>query len=196
MKGKVVNLLAKGTGSNVNCQNIFKGLGLFDQIKPRYLGFSAAGRALGDRQVDVFCSAGAPFKIPALTELSMRKPVRYISMTEAEQKQLTSKYKFYAPKTIPVQKDVKGMTEPARSFAYDVFWLVHKKVSDDAVYNMVKIAASPENLKKLAATAGYWKTLSGNFGALSTHKMFVHPAAARYWRERGVTVPDNIVKGF
>ena len=63
----------------------------------------------------------------------MRKPVRYISMTEAEQKQLTSKYKFYAPKTIPVQKDVKGMTEPARSFAYDVFWLVHKKVSDDAI---------------------------------------------------------------
>ena len=88
------------------------------------------------------------------------------------------------------------MTEPARSFAYDVFWLVHKKVSDDAVYNMVKIAASPENLKKLAATAGYWQTLSGNFGARSTHKMFVHPAAARYWRERGVTVPDNIVKGF
>ena len=81
-------------------------MGLFDQIKPRYLGFSAAGRALGDRQVDVICSAGAPFKIPALTELSMRKPVRYISMTEAEQKQLTSKYKFYAPKTIPVQKDV------------------------------------------------------------------------------------------
>ena len=196
MKGKVVNLLAKGTGSNVNCQNIFKGLGLFDQIKPRYLGFAAAGRALGDRQVDVFCSAGAPFKIPALTELSMRKPVRYISMTEAEQKTLTSKYKFYAPKTIPVQKDVKGMTEPARSFSYDVFWLVHKKVSDDAVYNMVKIAAAPENLKKLAATAGYWKTLSGNFGALQTHKMFVHPAAARYWRERGVTVPDNIVKGF
>lgn len=196
MKGKVVNLLAKGTGSNVNCQNIFKGLGLMDSIKPRYLGFAAAGRALGDRQVDVFCSAGAPFKIPALTELSLRKPVRYISMSEAEQKKLTTKYKFYAPKTIPVQKDVKGMTEPARSFAYDVFWLVHKKVSDDAVYNMVKIAADPANLKKLAATAGYWKTLSGNFGSLKTHKMYVHPAAARYWKERGVNVPSEIVKGY
>lgn len=196
MKGKVVNLLSKGSGSNVNCTNIFKGLGLLDQIKPRYLGFAASGRALGDRQIDVFCSAGAPYKIPALTELSLRKPVRYISMSEAEQKKLTSAYKFYAPKTIPVQKDVKGMTTPARSFSYPVFWYAHKQMSDDAIYNMVKIAATPANLKKLASTAGYWKTLSGDFEALKAHKMWVHPAAARYWKERGVNVPAELIKGF
>lgn len=196
MKGKVVNLLNKGSGSNVNCTNIFKGLGLLSQIKPKYLGFSASGRALGDRQIDVYCSAGAPYTIPALTELSIRKPVRYISLTEAEQKKLTSAYKFYAPTTIPVQKDVRGMKTPARSFSYPVFWYVNKSMSDDAIYNMVKIAATPANLKKLASTAGYWKTLSGNFDALVTHKMWVHPAAAKYWRERGVKVPQEIVKGF
>ncbi len=94
MKGKVVNLLAKGSGSNVNCQNIFKGVGLLDKIDARYLGFSAAGRALGDRQIDVYCSAGAPFTIPALTELSLRKPVRYIGMTADEQRKMTSNYQF------------------------------------------------------------------------------------------------------
>jgi len=196
MKGKVVNLLAKGSGSNVNCANIFKGLGLYDKITPRFLGFAASGRALGDRQIDVFCSAGAPFTIPALTQLSVRKPVRYISMTEAEQATLTNAFKFYAPMTIPVQKDVKGMTEPARSFSYPVFWYVHKQMSDDAVYNMVKIAADPGNLKKLASTAGYWKTLNADFSALQVHKIWVHPAAARYWKERGITVPAEIVKGF
>lgn len=196
MKGKVVNLLAKGSGSNVNCANIFTGLGLFEQIEPRYLGFTAAGRALGDRQIDVFCSAGAPFKIPALTELSLRKPVRYISMTEEEQATLVKKHKFYSPMMIPHQKDVKGMEGPARSFSYDVWWLVNKKMSDDAVYNMVKIAAEPANLKKLASTAGYWKTLSGNFTPLKAHKIFVHPAAARYWKERGVDVPQELVQGF
>jgi TRAP transporter TAXI family solute receptor len=196
MKGKVVNLLSKGSGSNVNCTNIFKGLGLLDQIKPRYLGFAASARALGDRQIDVFCSAGAPYKIPALTELSLRKPVRYISMSASEQKKLTSAYKFYAPITIPLQKDVKGMTEPARSFSYPVFWYAHKQMSEDAIYNMVKIAATPANLKKLASTAGYWKTLSGDFEALKAHKMWVHPAAARYWKERGVNVPAELIKGF
>lgn len=196
MKGKVVNLLAKGTGSSVNCKNIFIGLGLFDNIEARYLGFSASARALGDRQIDVYCSAGAPFTIPALTQLSIRKPVRYISMTEAEQKKLTSKHKFYAAKTIPVQKDVKGMTAPARSIAYDVWWIAHKKLPGEAIYAMLKVVANPNNLKKLASTAAYWKTLSGNFDALKAHKMWVHPAAARYWKEHGANVPSEIVKGY
>ncbi|MEE9256425.1 MAG: TAXI family TRAP transporter solute-binding subunit [bacterium] len=203
MAGKVVSLLKQGTGSHVNCRNIFSTLGLYDKanpknskIKPRYLGFSAAGRALGDRQIDVYCSAGAPFTIPALTRLSISKPVRYISMTTAEQKKITSSFKFYVPKTIPVQKEVKGMKEPARSIAYDVWWFAHKQMSNEAVYNMLKVIASPENLKQLTKTAKYWRDLSGKFDALVQHKIFVHPAAARYWKERGVNVPAEVVKGF
>ena len=196
MVGKRVNLLKQGTGSHVNCKNIFAAVGLLDKIQPRYLGFSASGRALGDRQIDVYCSAGAPFTIPALTRLSIQKPVRYISLSEAEQKNVTSAHKFYVPITIPVQKEVIGMKAPARSIAYDVWWIAHKQMSNDAVYNMLKVIASPENLKQLTKTARYWRDLSGNFNALKVHKIWVHPAAARYWKERGVKVPAEVVKGF
>ncbi len=203
MAGKVVSLLKQGSGSHVNCRNVFNSLGLYNiadpnssKIKPRYLGFAASGRALGDRQIDVFCSAGTPFTIPALTRLSISKPVRYISMTAEEQKKITDKFNFYVPKTIPVQKEVKGMNAPARSIAYDVWWIAHKKMSNDAVYNMLKVIASPENLKQLTKTAKYWRDLSGNFNALEQHKIYVHPAAARYWKERGVKVPGGVVKGY
>lgn len=196
MKGKVVNLLSRGSGSNVNCMNVFKALGLMEQIDARYLGFAASARALGDRQIDVFCSAGVPFVIPALTQLSVSKPVRYISMTEEEQKKLTGSFRFYSPVTIPVQKDVQGMDAPARSIAYDVWWMVHKQMSDDAVYEMLKVIAAPENLAQLTKAATYWKDLGGNFDALVEHQILVHPAAAKYWSERGVKVPTAIVKGF
>lgn len=196
MKGKIVNLLNKGSGSNVNCNNIMKGAGIADQIDARNLGFSASARALGDRQIDVYCSAGAPFTIPALTQLSITKPVRYIGLSDAEQANVIKTNPFYAAVTIPVQKDVRGMTEPAKSIGYDVFWMVYKTVSDEAVYDMLKVAAAPDNLKKLAATAGYWKTLSGNFGNLKALKIPVHPAAAKYWGERGVDVPGEVVQGF
>ena len=73
MIGKKVNLLNKGSGSNVNCRNIMEGAGILDKIEVRNLGFSDSARALGDRQIDVFCSAGAPFLIPALTQLSITK---------------------------------------------------------------------------------------------------------------------------
>lgn len=203
MAGKVVSLLKQGSGSHVNCRNVFSALGLYNvkdpkssKIQARYLGFAASGRALGDRQIDVYCSAGAPFTIPALTRLSISKPVRYISMTAEEQKKITDMYKFYVPKTIPVQKDVKGMDAPARSIAYDVWWIAHKQMSNDSVYNMLKVIADPDNLKQLTKTARYWQDLSGNFDALKAHKIYVHPAAARYWKERGVKVPDEVVKGF
>ncbi|KPK18570.1 MAG: hypothetical protein AMJ67_09520 [Betaproteobacteria bacterium SG8_41] len=196
MKGKVVNLLSRGSGSNVNCVNVMKALGMMDNIEARYLGFAASARALGDRQIDVFCSAGVPFLIPALTQLSVSKPVRYISLTEEEQKKVTSAYRFYSPITIPVQKDIKGMDKAARSIAYDVWWIAHKQMSDEAVYDMLKVVAAPQNLERLTKAAAYWKDLGGDFNALEEHKILVHPSAARYWKERGVKVPMSIVKGY
>jgi len=196
MKGKVVNLLSRGTGGNVNCENVFNGLGLMKSIEARFLGFAAGARALGDRQIDVYCTPAVPYQIPALTQLSVTKPVRYIGLTEEEQKKLTTEFRFYSPITIPVQKDVRGMDAPARSIAYDVWWMVSKKMSDQAVYDMLKTIAEPEHLAELTKTAGYWKDLSGKFDALVDSKILVHPAAARYWKERGATVPAAIVKGY
>ncbi len=196
MKGKVVSLLNKGSGSSANCVKMFTALGLMDKIEQRYMDFSASARALGDRQIDVFCSAGVPYKIPALTQLSLTKPVRYISLTPEEQKTLTTKFKFYAPVTIPVQADVKGMDKPALTIGYDVWWIVSKKMSDQAVYDVLKTIADPENLKTLASTAKYWGSLSGKFNSLVAHKISIHPAAAKYWRERGVQVPSELVKGY
>ena len=196
MKGKVVNLLNKGSGSNVNCRNVMKGAGIFDDIEVRNLGFAASARALGDRQIDVFCSAGTPFLIPALTQLSITKPVRYVGLSESEQKSLIERNPFYAAITIPVQKDVRGMDKPARSISYDVYWIANKRMSDGAVGALLKTIADPANLKKLAKTARYWKTLNGDFGNLKTVGIPVHPAAAAYWKGRGFDIPDDAVKGY
>jgi TRAP-type uncharacterized transport system substrate-binding protein len=88
------------------------------------------------------------------------------------------------------------MNAPARSIAYDVWWIAHKQMSDAAVYDMIKVIANPDNLKKLVKTAKYWGNLSGNFNALVAHGIPVHPAAAKYWSERGVKIPKGVVKGY
>ncbi len=194
--GKVVNLLNKGSGSNVNCRNIMKGAGVLEKIKVRNLGFAASARALGDRQIDVFCSAGTPFLIPALTQLSLTKPVRYIGLTEAEQKSVIAQNPFYAAVTIPVQKDVRGMAGPARSISYDVYWVANKRVSENAIHDLLSVIAEPENLKKLTQTAKYWKTLSGDFSNLKAVGIPVHPAAARYWKSRGFEIAAESVSGY
>jgi uncharacterized protein len=195
MKGKRVNLLAKGSGSSVNCVNMFEALGMMDQIDARWLGFAAAGRALADRQIDVYCSAGVPFTIPAVTEISLRRPVRYVSLTPEEQKKIVSAFRFYSPVTIPPQPEVKGVDTPTLSIGYDVWWIVSRQVPDQAVYDWLKAIADPDKLSELGKTVAFWNNLSGKFDALTHHKIYVHPGAAKYWRERGEKVPDAIVKG-
>jgi TRAP transporter TAXI family solute receptor len=196
MKGKVVNLLNKGSGGSANCINIFKALGLYDSINPRWMNFSAAARALGDRQIDVYCSAASPYTIPALNQLSISQPVRYVGLSPEEQKKVTDSYKFYSAVTIPVQKEVKGMTQPARSIGYNVWWIVSKKVSEQEVTDMLSTIADPNNLKVLISTARYWKDLSGDFDALKPYRIFVDPAAAKFWNAHGYKVPSEIVKGY
>jgi len=88
------------------------------------------------------------------------------------------------------------MDKPAVAIGYDVWWIVSKKMSDQAVYDILKVIADPKNLKTLASTSGYWKSLTGKFDSLKEHKIYVHPAAAKYWTEQGVKVPDEIVKGY
>ena len=117
-------------------------------------------------------------------------------MSDSEQAAVVKANPFYSPVTIPVQKDVRGMKEPAKSIGYDVYWLAHKSMSAAAIGAMLEVAAKPENLKKLAATAGYWRTLNGDFSNLSTVQIPVHPAAAKYWKTRGYKMPEGLVKGY
>ena len=197
MKGKRVNLLARGSGSYVICHNILKALGLLDKIEPRYLDFAAAANALGDGQVDVYCSAGTPHSVPAIAQLSVLKPVRFVSMSEAEQKKISAQFPFLTPYTIPpIPKEVVGLDAPTRTISYDVWWIAGEKISDSAIYEMLKVIADKKNLAQLSQAAGFWRQLSGNFQAVKQLKMWVHPAAARYWREQGAQVPAEIVKGF
>src|SRR3546814_12652024 len=85
-----------------------RGAGVLDEIDARFLGFSASARALGDRQIDVYCSAGPPWTIPATTAISPTKPVRYTRLTDAEQKNVVGTIPLYTPGTIPVQEGHKG----------------------------------------------------------------------------------------
>ena len=69
-------------------------------------------------------------------------------------------------------------------------------MSDGAISAMLETTADPENLKKLAAVAGYWKTLNGNFANLKALGIPLHPSAAKYWESRGFDIAGVPVAAF
>jgi TRAP transporter TAXI family solute receptor len=55
MKGNIVNLINKCSGSNFKCRNIMEGAGIIVDIVVRFLVFADSALALVDLMIDVFC---------------------------------------------------------------------------------------------------------------------------------------------
>ncbi|MFQ5895531.1 MAG: TAXI family TRAP transporter solute-binding subunit [Nitrospinota bacterium] len=120
--GKKVNLGPVGSGTELNSRNLLTALGLFDKVKRNYLNFAAFGRALANRQLDAVISASSPCTITAVTQASQRRPVRFLSLTQAEYEKIAAKFPFYGIQTCtrdkdPHLRDVKGFKGPVRSSA-------------------------------------------------------------------------------
>ena len=191
MAGKKVNIGPPGSGTQVNSLYILDALGLADKIKKQSLTFAGGASAMGDRQIDVTTGAGIPFTVPAITEVSMLNPVRYIHTSQEDFKKIRTKYPFYSLIKVPAGT-VKGVDQPVDCVVYSAYWIVNDKVPDDVVYDMLKIVMNKENNAMLAKVQANWSDVSGDFSAVDELGVPVKQGAAKFWAERGVKMPQGI----
>ncbi len=201
LKGKRLVPGDRGSGTEVDCQNVLKGYGLTykDFTNVDWLGFSGAAQRLKDKQADVaFITAGWPTS--SITELATQTGITLVSIEPQMVKKLTDMYPFYASVTIPagtypgMDKDVQTITTMAQ-------WVVDAKVSDDVVYQLTRAlweqgkfvqgkaegqaadVASAAEIMARAHEKGKDVTLAT---ALSGMAIPLHPGAEKYYREKGL----------
>ena len=87
--------------------------------------------------------------------------------------------------TYPNQDDV------IRTVMQPNFLAVRADVSEDTVYAMTK--AMFENLEVLWAASSAAESVSLDI-ALNGLPLPLHPGAARYYREQGIEIPENLVE--
>lgn len=191
LAGKKVNIGPPGSGTLVNSLYILDALGLADKIQRQSLTFAGGASAMADRQIDVTTGAGIPFTVPAITEVSMLNPVRYIDTTADEFKKIKAKYPFYGLIKVPAGT-VKGVDQPVDCVVYSAYWIVNDKMPDDVVYDMLKIVMGKENNAMLAKVQKNWEAVSGDFEAVSDLGVPVKQGAAKFWAERGIKMPQGI----
>ena len=146
---------------------------------------------MADRQIDVTTGAGIPFTVPAITEVSMLNPIRYIHTTGDEFNKIKAKYPFYALIKVPAGT-VKGVDQPVDCVVYSAYWIVNDKIPDDVVYDMLKIVMDKGNNAALAKVQKNWEAVSGDFEAVSDLGVPVKKGAAKFWTERGTKLPQRI----
>jgi uncharacterized protein len=187
--GKRVSIGNPGTGTSVMTAAVFEALGIdIKSMKIQNLNWNEGAQAIRNNSLDVqFGAIAAP--APFIMDLSASHKVALVNFSDEELAKIQAKYAYYAPLTI------KAGTYP--DIKIDVktpgIWnsmLATADLSDELAYQITK--AAYENIPTLQKVykGADWATPE------NTIKFAVaplHPGAVRYYKEKGIAVPDNLM---
>ena len=187
LKGKSVSIGAPGSGVYFNAMDVLAAAGLSeDDIKPQYQSFADSTDALKDGKIDAaFIVAGAP--TAAITELCTTNSAYLVPIDGDIAAKLMADCAFYTSYVIPAGT-YAGQTEDVTTVTVKATLIVSASASEDDVYNLTK--AIFDNVDAIAAENGKGKELSIE-NATSGMAAPFHSGAAKYFAEKGVTVPTE-----
>ncbi|MBK5446554.1 MULTISPECIES: TAXI family TRAP transporter solute-binding subunit [Peribacillus] len=181
LKGKKVSVGAPGSGAYINAMQILEIHGLSDKdIKAQNLSFDESTDGIQAGNIDAaFITAGTP--TGAVEALSVQNDIVIIPMADDKVQALVDKYPYYAEDTIPsgtykIKSDIKTV-------AVKAMLVVSKDLDEELVYEMTR--AIYENTDKITHAKGKFITPETALEGLGD--MELHPGAAKYFKEKGVT---------
>ena len=185
--GKKVAMGAAGSGSAQTLERLAKLAGIHGKFSPVYKGGTAGADALRDGQVSGFqWLVNAPNS--AIIYVSEIKSVRLIDFDAPAKKYgFYEKYPFYLPGKLPenAYKDV----QPVNTFLMPTVLIAHKEISEETVYTILQRMYDQAGHQTLVTTTPAAKDMTLE----NAPKAFViplHRGAERFWKERGVEIPE------
>ncbi|MCP5515463.1 MAG: TAXI family TRAP transporter solute-binding subunit [Spirochaetales bacterium] len=188
--GKSVVMGNTGSGGAINSENILKALGIFDKVDVRYMGWEDAGRALQDGRIDAAGASSAPAS--AVVTLDAQRPIKLIAPSNADFAKIIAAYPSYS-KSVIKAGTYSSVKEDSPCISFLVYWAAQKDLSEKAVYDMMVIGLDPANLKELSSIHHNLKTIGPYLDQMSTFPVPLHPGAVKYYREKGLTVPESLI---
>ena len=185
LKGKNVAVGESGSGVYFNAVDVLAAydLDVEKDIKPTYQGFGDSADALMDGKIDAaFVVAGAP--TTAITSLAASRDVYLVQLDDEHIDKLIASSPYYSKNVI--SKDAYGLDADATTVAVGAVIIARDDCKDDDIYNVVSgIFESIDSL-------GHDKKneLDLDFAASITAVPY-HPGAAKYFTEKGLTVPTK-----
>ena len=184
LKGKTVSVGESGSGVYFNAIDVLAAYDLTpDDINPTYQSFGDSTEALQDGKIDAgFIVAGAPTN--AITSLATTRDVYLVELDDVHIEKLKAASPYYSKNVIPAS--AYGLEKDATTVAVGAVIVARNDVKDDDVYNVV--SGIFESVDTLAHDKK--NELSLDFAASVTSVPY-HPGAAKYFAEKGLTVPTK-----
>ena len=192
LKGKNVSIGAAGSGVYFNAMDVLNAYGIgdidkdgkFTKINATYQSFGDSAEALQDGKIDAaFVVAGAP--TTAITSLAATKTVYLVGLDDEHIDKLIAESPYYSKTTI---SGAYEGTPDATTVAVGAVVIARDDVSEDDVYNFISTIF--ENVDTITQAHAKGAELNLEFAA-SYAAVPYHPGAAKYFAEKGITVPTK-----
>jgi len=192
LKGKSMALGKKNSGTIGSNTTLLGNLGIDinKDYKLVYGGYGPSADALQNGQVS---GMGTPAGVPtgAVTKAfaSMGDKITLLNVTPEQAQKADGNLGLWTPYTIK-SGTYPGLSKDVQTIAQPNFLAVNADVDEDAVYQITKTVY--ENLPFLNAIHKATKAMDVQ-KAIAGLPMPLHPGAARYYREIGIKIPDNLI---
>jgi TRAP transporter TAXI family solute receptor len=190
LKGKRVALGNAGSGAAASAERFFRHIGLWDDFKPTFLGYSQAASAFQDGKIDAFwVLVGYPNR--SIIEAAMQVKIALVDVgVDAERTKFYDAF-AYSPTVIPAGTYGKGMPD-CKTFQDGAILTTNKDQDEELVYTIMKTLWSKEGMEAMVMAKKTFKemTLENNFKGASVP---LHPGAAKFWKEKGIEIPAKLM---
>lgn len=184
LKGKTVSVGDSGSGVYFNALDCLGAYGLtIDDIKPTYQSFGDSVEAMQDGKIDAaFIVAGAP--TTAVTSLAATRDVHLVELDDEHIDKLIETSPYYSKYVI--SKDAYNLDADATTVAVGAVIIARDDADENDIYNVVA------GIYDSIDTLGHDKKneLDLDFAASVTAVPY-HKGAAKYFTEKGLTVPTK-----
>lgn len=202
--GKSVSIGDVGSGVEANAIALLRKYGISIQrnettkeysssdIQIRNLSVAKSAEAMQNEQLDVFFfTSGAP--ATSITEISLAKTVYMLGLDDAvmnefiAENKINGQYDVYSKKPIThEQYNFIPQGQTVYTIGVSATYIVSNSLSEEIVYNITKAMwESKEEIGHAVAS-----TMDYNTAFVTIGNVPVHPGAAKYYREKGLTVPN------
>ena len=139
-----------------------------------------------DGHIDAACNVLA-VPCEAIIEMTTSMDLAYINISDEILTKLQAEEPYFTRKVIPAGT-YKGQMEDCNTITCKAALYCHADLDEETVYQITKAFYESGEAIAAAHATGKEVQLEGCLEGITTP---IHPGAARYFTEKGISVPDN-----
>jgi TRAP transporter TAXI family solute receptor len=188
LAGKIVAVGDQGSGTAAITRVMLAAAGFGENdVTRKFIKPAQAVEEIKAGTVDALIIAGS-YPVPAIRELAAEVPVRLVPVTGDLEAKLQAQFPFYGEGMVPAGT-YRNIDTDTQTIGFYALWVVRDDADEGLVHDITRAAWSSSADKLYAGLDPIGRRIK-LANALRGMSLPLHPGAARFYREKGMSLQD------